>query len=99
VTVVPNADPVEVTFNVSRGGKPVDDLQLNLQTVAAGAGAFGSIKNGVTKITVFPGSYTYYVSEGSNEKSLAAVPESYHAGSMDRLLEIVDNSPIEIKLD
>lgn len=98
VTVTPNPDPIEVTFNVTSGGKALDGVTLNLQTVAAGAGAFGEVKSGVAKITVFPGSYTYYFS-ASDDKKLDAVPSAYHAGAMDRLLEIKDASPIELKID
>lgn len=98
VTVTPNPDPVEVTFNVTSGGKAVDGVTLNLQTVGAGAAAFGEVKSGVAKITVFPGSYTYYFS-ASDDKKLDAIPGAYHAGAMDRLLEISSASPIELKVD
>jgi hypothetical protein len=99
VTVETNSAAVDVKFNVSRGGKAVNDLKLNLQALAKGAGAVGDIKDGVTTIHVFPGTYTYYVTAGSNEATLAGIPEAFQSGSMDRKIEIVDGSPIEVKLD
>ncbi|MDP1563512.1 MAG: hypothetical protein Q8M16_19195 [Pirellulaceae bacterium] len=99
VTVEPNAAAVDVKFNVSRGGKAVNDLKLNLQALAKGAGAVGDIKNGVATIHVFPGTYTYYVTAGSTEATLTGIPESMQSGSMDRKIEIVDGSPIDVKLD
>jgi hypothetical protein len=98
VTVEPSGAPVEVTFNVSRGGKAVSDMKLNLQAIAKGAGAFGDIKNGAAKITVIPGTYTYYV-ESQNDKSIDGIPETFLSGSLERKIEIVDGSPIELKLD
>jgi hypothetical protein len=98
VTVEPNPEPVEVTFKVSQGGKAVGDMKLNLQAIAKGAGAFGDIKNGVAKVSVMPGTYTYYV-ESPDDAVLKGIPEAYLSGSMERKLEIVDASPIELKLD
>jgi hypothetical protein len=99
VKVESNGDPVEVTFNVSRGGKAVNDVKLHMQAIAKGAGAFGDVKNGVSKITLFPGTYTYYVAEGSSEAGLAGIPATYLEGSMERKLEITGGSTIEVKLD
>jgi hypothetical protein len=98
VTVEPNAAPVEVTFNVSQGGKAVTDVKLNLQAIAKGAGAFGDVKNGVAKVTLIPGTYTYFV-ESQDDAALKGIPEAYLSGSMERKLEIADASPIELKLD
>ncbi|MBL8890440.1 MAG: hypothetical protein JNL67_10730 [Planctomycetaceae bacterium] len=99
VKVETRSEPIEVTFKVSRGGKAVNDVKLNLHALEKGAGAFGEVKNGSAKLTVFPGTYTYYVSEGSNEASLSGIPATYLEGSLERKIEIADATPIDVKLD
>lgn len=98
-TVTVNPNPVEMTFNVTRGGKAVTDLRLNLQTIGEGSEAFGMIENGVAKVTVTPGTYTYYVSAGKSEASLKEIPEAMQSGAMDRKLEITTGATVDIKLD
>lgn len=100
VNVETRSEPIDVTFKVSRGGKAVNDVKLNLHALAKGAGAFGNVKNGSAKLTLFPGTYTYYLTEGSNKASLNGIPATYLEGSMDRKVEISSDSPaIDVKLD
>lgn len=98
-TVTTNPGPVDMTFNVTRGGKPVTDLRLNLQAIAEGSEAFGMIENGVAKVTVTPGTYTYYVSAGKTEATLKDIPEAMQSGAMDRKLEITAGATVDITLD
>lgn len=98
-TIVPNPDPVEITFNVKRSGAPVTDLTLNLQPIAEGGQSMGPIENGVAKLSVVPGTYTYYVTQGKSEATLNAIPEAFRGGAMDRKLEISSGSTIDIALD
>ena len=97
--VVTNPDPVEITFNVKRMGMPLNDLTFNLQPIANGGQSQGPIENGVAKLSVMPGTYTYYVSQGKSEATISAIPESYLNGAMDRKLEITSGSTIDIMLD
>ena len=98
-SVVTNPAPVEVTFNVKRSGAPVTDLTFNLQPIAEGGQALGPIENGVAKLSVMPGTYTYYVTAGKAEAAFNAIPEAYRGGARDRKLEISSGSTIDIALD
>jgi len=98
-TVVTNPAPGEVTFNVKRSGAPVTDLVLNLQPLADGLPSVGTIENGVVKLPVTPGTYTYYVTQGKSEAAFNAIPEAFRSGAMDRKLEITSSSTVEIALD
>lgn len=98
-TVVTNPAPVEVTFNVKRAGTPLTDLTFNLQPIAEGGQSLGPIENGVAKLSVMPGTYTYYVTEGKSETAFNAIPEAFRGGAMDRKLEISSGSTIDIALD
>ena len=101
VTVVPNPDPVEVTFSVTAGGKPVNDVSLTLLAVGdkGGAQAQGSVAQGKAKLSVFPGNYTYFVSEGKNPAAFSAIPAKYYTGAMDRTVEVKEAGTIDLKLD
>jgi hypothetical protein len=94
-----NPAPVEVVFNVKRAGNPLSDLTFNLQPIAAGAQSEGMIEKGVAKLFVVPGTYTYYVSGGKSAAALNSIPETLQNGSMDRKLEIISASTIDIALN
>jgi len=94
-----SADMVDVSGTVSRGGKPVTDVTLNLQPTAKGSTqAALPVKNGQFKGKVTPGKYTYYVTEGSNPAAFQAIPEKFHLGAADRQIE-VDAGTLTINLD
>jgi hypothetical protein len=98
-TIVPNPDPVEMTFNVKQGGKPLNDFTFNLQPIAEGAQSLGKIERGVAKLYVMPGTYTYYISAGTSEAALDSIPAAFHNGAMDRKLEINSGTTIDISID
>jgi hypothetical protein len=45
-----------------------------------------------------PGTYTYYLSEGKSPAALKAIPAKFHAGSMDRQLD-VSGGTLDLRLD
>jgi hypothetical protein len=98
-SVTTNPAPVEVTFQVSRAGRPVNDLSLNLQPIASGTESSGVITKGTATLSVTPGTYTYYVSQGKSEATYEDVPEPFRSGSMDRSLVIDTAKTVDLKLD
>ncbi|MFN7449612.1 MAG: hypothetical protein ACK56W_00395 [Pirellula sp.] len=100
VKVVPKSDPVEMTFSVTAGGKPVNDVSLTLLSVGEQGGqAQGSVAQGKLKLSVIPGTYTYFVSEGKAPAAFNAIPAKYHAGAMDRTFDVKEAGSIDLKLD
>jgi len=57
------------------------------------------IQNGVAKLAVMPGTYTYYVTQGKTEAAYNAIPETFRGGAMDRKLEVSAGATIDIALD
>lgn len=98
-TIVPNPAPVEVTFNVKQAGKPLNDFTFNLQPIAEGVQSSGKIEGGVAKLAVTPGTYTYYISQGSSEAALDSIPAAFQNGAMDRKLEITASTTIDVTID
>jgi hypothetical protein len=94
-----NPDPVEITGKITASGKPVSNVFLNLQPTAGGGQAFAPVINGEVKITAMPGTYTYFVSEGKPADAFKLIPEKYHAGAMDRQIEIAQGTTLDLKLD
>ena len=100
VKVVPKPDFVDVTFSVTAGGKPVNDVSLTLLSVGeVGGQVQGPVAQGKLKLSVIPGTYTYFVAEGKNPAAFNAIPAKYHAGAMDRTFEVKEAGSIELKLD
>lgn len=98
--MTPNPDPVDVTLNVTIAGKPADDLKFNFQPTGAGAlPAVVDVVNGKVQTKVNPGMYTYFITAGKSPAKFNSVPKSFHAGSMDRQIEVKAGETIEIKLD
>lgn len=98
-SVTTNPTPVEVTFQVKRGGRPVDDVNLNLQPTVSGTEASGEVNDGVASLTVTPGTYTYFVSQGKSSRAYDDIPEPFRSGAMDRTLVIERATSVEIALD
>ena len=100
VKVVPKPDFVDVTFSVTAGGKPVNDVTMTLLSVGeVGGQVQGPVAQGKLKLSVIPGTYTYFVAEGKNPAAFNAIPAKYHAGAMDRTFEVKEAGSIELKLD
>ena len=99
VSVSPNPEPVDVTFNVTAGGKPVSDVKFNFQPTGDGLPAVVDVKDGSFQWKVTPGKYTWFISPGSKEAAFAAVPAQYHEGALDRQFEISGGESMEFKLD
>ncbi len=100
VNVVPKADPVEMSFTITAGGKPVNDVSLTLLSVGEQGGqAQGSVAQGKLKLSVIPGTYTYFVAEGKTPAAFKAIPTKYHAGALDRTFDVKEAGSIELKLD
>jgi len=95
-----SADMVDVSGTVSRGGKPVTDVTLNLQPTAKGSTqAALPVKNGQFKGKVTPGKYTYFLSQASNASAFKAVPEKYREGSLERQIVIKGAGPVEFTFE
>ncbi len=99
VTVTPNPDPVDVTVSVTSGGKPVSGIKFNFQPIEGGLPAVVEITDGKSQSKVTPGKYTWFVSAGKDEALLAAIPEQYHEGAMERQIEVKGGETHEIELD
>ncbi len=99
VSVTPNPDPVSVSASVSMGGKPTNDIMFHFQPIEGGLPADVAVKNGKFEAQVTPGKYTWYISSGASPASFEAVPTAYHAGSLERTLEVKAGDALDIKLD
>jgi hypothetical protein len=100
VKVVPKPDFVDVTFSVTAGGKPVNDVTMTLLSVGeVGGQVQGPVAQGKLKLSVIPGTYTYFVAEGKNPAAFNAIPAKDHAGSMDRTFDVKEAGSIELNLD
>jgi hypothetical protein len=95
-----NPDPVEVSGQVTKGGKPVGDVVLNFQPTGDGTQATIPVKGGAYRGTITPGKYTYYISEaGGKANAFASIPEKYREGSLDRQIEIEKGKSLDLTLD
>jgi hypothetical protein len=99
VSVTPNAEPVDVTVEVTSRGKPVDDVTFNLQPIEDGLQASVEVADGSFSAKVTPGRYTYFVSQGKSEATLKQIPEQFLRGSLDRSVEIRESTSLEVALD
>lgn len=99
VSVQQNPEPVDVTFKVTAGGKPVSDVKFNFQPTGDGLPAVVEVTNGGFTSKVTPGKYTWFISAGASEAAFAGIPAKYQEGSLDRQFEIAGGESMEIALD
>ena len=103
ITPSMNPSPISVSGSVMQGNQPVGDVVLNLQPTGPGAlPVVIVLKNGQFEADVNPGSYTWFLSEGSeksSKKAFESVAESFRAGSLERQIEVSPGSKIELKLN
>lgn len=92
-----NEEPVEVSGRITHNNKPVSGVTVNFQPTGRGAQASNSVKDGNYKVTITPGKYTYYLTEGSNNTN--AIPEKYRAGSLERQVEITSAQTLNLDLE
>ena len=85
---------------VTKGGRPVSDVVLNLQPTGDGTQATLPVKGGDFRGSITPGKYTYYISEANGKtKAFASIPEKYREGSLDRQIEIEKGKSLDLTLD
>lgn len=95
-----NPEPVEVSGRLTKGGRPVSDVVLNLQPTGNGTQATLAVKGGDFRGSITPGKYTYYISEASGKAAaFASIPDKYREGSLDRQLEIEQGKSLDLTLD
>ncbi len=95
-----NPEMTEITGTVTLKGQPVSDVILNLQPTGTGTMATIPVAQGKFKASVTPGKYTYFISETSRGAAvLAKIPKQYHAGALDRQIDIAAGTVLDIKLD
>jgi hypothetical protein len=94
------SDPVEVSGRVTKDGRPVSDVVLNLQPTGDGTQATLPVKGGDFRGSITPGKYTYYISEVNGKaKAFTSIPEKYREGSLDRQIEIEKGKSLDLTLD
>lgn len=99
-TITKPSEPVQVTFKVSSGGKPVNNVTVTLQPIAAGGRqADVPISKGEGSATVTPGTYTYFVEKAKSEADLEKIPAAFRQGAMDRKIEITQAGTQELQLN
>lgn len=94
-----NPDPVEISGKVTRGGRPITDVVLNLQPTGSGTQAMYPVVNGEFKGKATPGKYTYYFSQGRNPANFRGIPEKYQSGAMDRQVDISAGASLTLTID
>lgn len=95
-----NPGPVDFSGKVTRNGKPVSEVTFNLQPTGHGSlPAVLPVKNGEIKGKVNPGRYTFFFSDGPNPAAIAAIPEKYREGTLERQIEVAEGTPLTITLD
>ena len=91
--------PVDLTANVLRAGKPVSDVVFNLQPTGPGLPVAVPVVNGSFQFAVTPGTYTWYITPGASPRDFQAIPVGFHAGSMDRQIEVTEATSMDFNLD
>lgn len=102
VTIEKNPDMVAITGKVTKGGAPVDGgVSVSFQPVGKGAGVAGKVEKGQYTASIFPGEYTYYVTQGSIDDTQyeALVPEKMRAGDMARVIEVKGAMTLDVTLE
>lgn len=95
-----NAEPVEISGQVSLGAKPLHGVMINFQPVVkGGAEAAFPVDRGSFRGPVIPGKYTYFVSAGSAKEALDGVPEKFLRGALDRTVDIEPGKQLDIRLN
>jgi hypothetical protein len=98
VSVTPTAARVAVTGNVTLAGKPLTDVDLNLQPTGDGLPAVLKVKDGKFEAELVPGKYTFFLTQTSGPagaKSFAKVPANCQIGAADREVEFAGPGPVE----
>ena len=99
VSITPTADPVSLSVSVTVAGKPANDINFNFQPVEGGLPATVLVTNGKFEAQITPGKYTYFITAGKSPAGFKPVPAAFHAGSLERLIEVKAGEPIDIKLE
>ena len=98
----PNPEPTAVTGTVLQNGQPVSAVVLNFQPTGPGAlPAAIPLKEGKFDAQISPGRYTWYVSEGADadsKKAFAAISEEFHAGSLDRQIDVKPATALQLEV-
>jgi len=97
--VVPTADRIDLTGELTQDGKPVTGVKLNLQPTGNGLPAVIDVVDGAFNAEVVPGTYTYYVSPGKKAEDFKAIPESFQSGSMERQFDVADGTTLELTIE
>jgi hypothetical protein len=96
-------EPVEITGVVTVNQVPVSDVILNLQPTGAGTlPVVIPIKDGKFESTASPGRYAWFFeasSAGKHSRAIEAIPDEYRNADMERQIDVVDGSELELMLD
>lgn len=97
------AERVEKNGTLTLKGAPLTDVVINLQpTVVECFAAAATVTDGKFKITVIPGRYCYFITQGKLPASYKAVPEEYREPTLELRDELVvdsGTSSIDIKIE
>lgn len=98
----PNPAPTAAGGTVNQNGQPVSSVVLNFQPTGAGAlPAAVPVTDGKFEAQINPGRYTWYISEGSgtdSKKSFAAISEEFRAGSLDRQIDVIPGTSLQLEI-
>lgn len=92
-------DPVDVAVSVTKAGKPVSGVVLNLHVITTGSPAAIPLRGGETRVKAVPGVYTWYISEGRSLSDFRVIPPKYREGATDRTVEVKAGSSLDLKID
>jgi hypothetical protein len=92
---------VEFSGTLTKGGKPVTDVQINFLPAASGGLQAGAkVIDGKFSGMTNPTLYTWFVSEGSNEELFdKTVPDVYKSANAERTVDIQSGAVLTLTLD
>ena len=97
------AERVEKNGTLTLKGAPLTDVVINLQpTVVECFAASATVTDGKFKISLIPGKYCYFITQGKSPASYKAVPQEYREATLELRDELVvdsGSSSIDISIE
>lgn len=99
VAVTPNPEPVDIKGTLSLDGKPISDVKINFQPTEIGLPAVVPVNEGKFEWKLTPGKYTWYITQGSSEKTLEGISVEFLEGSMARIIDVKAGQELNFSMD
>ena len=95
-------EPVEKNGTLKLNGAPLTDVVVNLQPTTPNCHPVAAtVTDGKFKVTVIPGTYLFFITQGKLPASYKGVPQEYREASLERdeLVVASGDSTIDISIE